>query len=66
MIHEGFEFKIKPDLTVKGSRFYCVMQNPFTDEHDTRVLFGGSIGIVERKIIKQFEKFRKEKESVDR
>jgi hypothetical protein len=58
---EGHKFKIKPDLTAKN-KFYCVMQNPFTDRHDTKVLFGGSQDIVSRKIDKQYKIFKVDSE----
>ncbi len=55
----GLTFFIKPDTTTKD-KYYCVMQNPFRDSYDTEVLYGGSVGTVQNKIIKQYKKFWKE------
>jgi hypothetical protein len=52
-------FKIKPDCTTRN-KYYCVMQNPFNIKYDTKVITGGSEEIVQRKIKRQYEKFRKE------
>ncbi len=49
-------YKIKPDLTQKN-KYYCVLQNPTVDYHDTKVIFGGSPEIVERKVQKQLKKW---------
>lgn len=38
------------------------MQNPFTDRHDTKALFGGSQDIVSRKIDKQYKIFKVDSE----
>lgn len=48
--------KIKPDLTQKN-KYYCVLQNPTVDYYDTKVIFGGSPEIVERKVQKQLKKW---------
>lgn len=56
---EGFVFKIKQDPTQRN-KHYCVMQNPFNQSHDTKILYGGSIGVVERKIKKQYKKLKGE------
>lgn len=53
MLHD---FKVKKDPTKKNG-YYCVLQNPFNPEHDTKVIFGGSVEIVQRKIIRQYKKF---------
>lgn len=55
----GHMFKVKPDPTQRN-KYYCVMQNPFKDYHDTKVIFGGSYEIVERKIERQYKKFKGE------
>lgn len=52
-------FTIKPDPTTRN-KYYSVMVNPFKDYYDSKVLYGGSYEIVERKIIKQYEKFKGE------
>ena len=49
-------YKIKPDLTQKN-KYYCVLQNPTVDYHDTKVIFGGSPEIVERKVQQQLKKW---------
>jgi len=50
-------FSIKRDITQK-IKWYCVMQNPFSSYHDTKVIYGGSVEIVRRKIERQFKKFK--------
>lgn len=50
-------FSIKQDNTQKN-KWYCVMQNPFTKVHDTKVIYGGSVEIVRRKIESQFKKLK--------
>ncbi|WP_352420760.1 hypothetical protein [Proteiniborus sp.] len=52
-------FNIKPDTTTRN-KYYCVMQNPFNQDHDTKVIYGGTEEIVKRKIRKQYEKFKRE------
>ncbi len=58
-LNELYTFKVKPDKSRKN-KFYCVMQNPFNSNHDTKVIYGGSEDIVCRKIIKQYEKLKGE------
>lgn len=48
--------EIKPDIT-RNKRFYCVLKNPTVDYYDTKVIYGGSPEIVERKIQKQLKKW---------
>lgn len=55
--YEGNIFKIKKETFYK-QRFYCVMQNPFNPDYDTKVLYGGSVEIVQRKIQIQYKKWR--------
>ena len=50
-------FSIKQDNTTKN-KWYCAMQNPFRKEYDTKVIYGGSVEIVRRKIDRQFKKFK--------
>ena len=52
-------FNIKPDTTTKN-RYYCVMVNPFSTSYDSKVIYGTSEEIVQRKIKKQYDKFKKE------
>lgn len=54
---EGQVYIIKPDPT-RRNWFYSVMQNPFKDYHDTRVIYGSSYEIVERKLNRQYTKFK--------
>lgn len=57
---EGFVFTIKPDPT-KRNKYYSVMVNPYIkDYRDSKVLYGGSYEIVERKIKRQLKKFKGE------
>ena len=56
---EGLVYTIKPDPT-RRNWFYSVMQNPFKDYHDTEVIYGGSYEIVERKLNRQYIKFKGE------
>ena len=50
-------YTIKKDKTNKN-KWYGVLKNPFVDYYDTKVIFGGSPKIVERKIKKQLKKWR--------
>ena len=52
-----YVFKIHPGITTKN-KHYCVMQNPFSTYHDTKVLYGGSVEVVKREILNQFKKFK--------
>lgn len=52
-------FTIKPDPTTRN-KFYSVMVNPFKDYYDSKVLCGGSYEIVERKIKREYKKFKGE------
>lgn len=52
-------FSIKPDTTTKN-RYYCVMINPFSTSYDSKVIYGTSEEIVQRKIKKQYDKFKRE------
>lgn len=49
-------YKIKPDNTQKN-KYYCVLQNPTVEYYDTKVIYGGSPEIVQRKIDKQLKKW---------
>lgn len=49
--------KIKRDPTSKTEKYYCVLQNPNVDYYDTKIIYGGSPEIVERKIDKQLKKW---------
>lgn len=62
---DGHVFTIKPDPT-RRDKYYCVMQNPFRDYWDTRVLYGGSYEIVERRISRQYTKFKIENKNKGR
>ena len=53
------DHKIQQDMTQKN-KWYCVLQNPNVDYHDTKGIFGGSIEIVERKIGRQLKKWEVE------
>lgn len=59
LVDDDHVFIIKPDRTQKD-KYYCVMQNPFNKAHDTKVLYGGSYGVVERKINRQYKKLKGE------
>ena len=50
------DYKIKPDST-QSNKWYCVLKNPTVDYYDTKVIFGGSPEIVERKIQRQLKKW---------
>lgn len=56
-----YYFEIKRDTTTRD-KWYCVMQNPFKDTRDTKVIFGGSPEIVGRKIEREIKKLLKRKE----
>lgn len=56
---EGYVFTIKPDPTTRN-KYYSVMVNPFKDYRDSKVLYGGSYEIVERKIKREFKKLKGE------
>lgn len=62
--HKGSIYRIIKEPFGK-QRFLCVMQNPFTQIYDARVLYGGSVEIVQRKIQKQYIKFEKEKQNYE-
>lgn len=49
-------YKIKPDPTQKN-KYYCVLQNPTVEYYGTKVIYGGSPEIVQRKIDKQLKKW---------
>ena len=62
--YEGSIYHIKKE-PFGNQRIFCVMQNPFTQIYDARVLYGGSVEIVQRKIQKQYIKFEKEKQNYE-
>jgi len=62
--YEGSIYNIKKEPFGKQI-FFCVMQNPLTEIYDARVLYGGSVEIVQRKIQKQYIKFEKEKQNYE-
>ena len=62
--HKGSIYHIIKEPFGK-QRFFCVMQNPLTEIYDARVLYGGSVEIVQRKIQKQYIKFEKEKQNYE-
>lgn len=49
-------YEIKPDKTTKN-KWYCVLKNPNVGFYDTKVIWGGSPNIVERKITRQLLKW---------
>jgi len=49
------------DPTSKKEKYYAVIQNPTVSYHDTKVIFGSTPQIVERKAKRQIEKWQKEK-----
>ena len=49
-------YTIKKDKTSK-SKWYCVLQNPYVNGYETKVIFGSSPEIVERKVLKQLKKW---------
>jgi len=53
------EYKIKLDPTQKKTKYYCSMQNPYTDKYDTKLLTASSIEIMQRKIQKQYQVYLK-------
>lgn len=48
---------IQRDKTSRTEKYYCVLQNPLVNDHDTKVIYGGSPEIVKRKIDKQLKKW---------
>ena len=50
---------IKLDKTSKTLKYYVVLKNTSVAYYDTKVLYGGSIAIVQRKIDKQIIKWTK-------
>jgi hypothetical protein len=58
-LNKSFTFKIHPDLTVKQERYYCVMQNPFNPEYDTKVINGGTVQIMQNKIRRRYNNLKK-------
>lgn len=48
---------IHRDTTSKTEKYYCVLQNPNTILHDTKVIYAGSPEIIKRKIDKQLKKW---------
>lgn len=52
-------FKIQSDNSQKN-KWYCVMKNPFKEEWETKILWGSSVDVVRRRIIKQFTKYKEE------
>ena len=51
---------INRDNTVRQEKYYCVLRNPLAEYLDTKVIFGGSPEIVQRKIDKQLKKWSEE------
>lgn len=47
---------IKKDTTQRN-KFYCVLQNPTVDYYETKIIYGSSPEIVERKIQRQLKKW---------
>ena len=51
------KYKIKLDPTSKPTKYYCVLQNPTVNHYETKVIYGSSPEIVERKIKRQLKKW---------
>ena len=47
------------DCTTR-KKWIGVPQNPFVEQYDTKVLYGGSPSIVAKKVLRQIEKWREE------
>jgi len=54
---DNYKNKINRDVTVKKPWYYAVVQNPTVTHHDTKVIYGSTPEVVERKIIKQMKKW---------
>lgn len=48
--------EIKPDKT-SVNKWYVVLHNPNVEYRDVKVIYGGSVEIVERKIKRQLKKW---------
>jgi len=48
---------IQRDNTSKTEKYYCVLQNPLVEYHDTKVIYGSLPEIVKRKITAQLKKW---------
>jgi len=59
---EDFEYNVKRDNTVRKTRYYSVIKNPYVSYYDSKVIYGGTIEIVIRKIDKKLERWRAENE----
>jgi len=57
-LEKSFTFKIHPDLTVKKESYYCVMQNPFNKNYDTKIINGSSIRTVQNKIRRRYKNLK--------
>lgn len=51
-------YKIKRDVTVKRERYITVLQNPYRDAYDTKVLYASKVEGMERKVQAQLKKWR--------
>ncbi len=51
---------IHRDLTLRKDKYYTVIQNPTVEYYDTKVIYGSTPQIVERKAKRQIEKWQKE------
>lgn len=50
------EYNIREDKTQRN-KWYCVLKNPYVDYYSTKVIWGGSPEIVERKVQRQLKKW---------
>jgi hypothetical protein len=51
---------VKRDNTSKTPKYYAVIRNPHVRYYDSKLIWGGSPEIVERKAQKQFKKWEQE------
>lgn len=51
------DYKIRRDNTSRTEKYYYVLINTTVDYYDSKVIYGGSIEIVKRKIDKQLKKW---------
>lgn len=58
---EDFEYRVTRDNTRKN-RYYSVIKNPYVNYYDSKVIYGGTVEIVIRKVDKQLERWRAENE----
>ena len=58
-------YNVKRDNTVRKERYITVIRNPYVNYYSSKVIFGGSVEIVDRKVQKQLEKWRADCEKAE-